>query len=131
MRLVDTSVLLAAASKQDANSRRAIEILNECKKEGINLAFTEAILAEFVTLIARRINPMEAEKKAQILLESDFELIISSKKDILDALMYVKKYSLSSYCDGQSMAICESHGLREIISFDSDFDRNPKIRRIH
>jgi predicted nucleic acid-binding protein len=131
MKLVDTSVLLAAASRQDANQKRSIELLDECQKEGINLVITEAIFAEFVTLIARRVSPIEAEKKAQILLESDFEILFTNRQDVLGALFNLKKYSLSSYADGLSMAVCESHGFREIISFDSDFDRNPKIRRVY
>ena len=131
MILLDAGIMIAQANKEDSYHERAMELLALLNENHESLMITEAVLSEVVTYIARKRGPEEAAKFARAIIASvEIEILISSKEDASMALDLLQKYELNSYSDSLSMAIMESRNIKKIASFDSDFDRNPNIKRI-
>jgi hypothetical protein len=51
--------------------------------------------------------------------------------DVIRAAEIVEKRALFSARDGVHIAVMERHGIHEIMSYDTDFDRWPGLKRIH
>jgi predicted nucleic acid-binding protein len=59
------------------------------------------------------------------------EVFPIEKADVLRASEITQNPAHLSARDSVHLAIMERHGIRSILSFDSDFDRWPGIRRVH
>jgi uncharacterized protein len=59
------------------------------------------------------------------------DVFAMEKGDVLRAAEIVENRALFSARDAVHIAIMERHGVREIMSFDADFDRWPGLKRIH
>jgi predicted nucleic acid-binding protein len=59
------------------------------------------------------------------------EAIAPALRLTLDIVEITQNPAHLSACDSVHLAIMERHGIRSILSFDSDFDRWPGIRRVH
>jgi predicted nucleic acid-binding protein len=67
----------------------------------------------------------------QLLLAVVDDVFSVEKVDVLRAGEIVQHPVGLSARDAVHIAIMERHGIAEILSFDSDFDRWPGVRRIH
>ncbi len=67
----------------------------------------------------------------QVTLDIVDEVIAIEKADVLRAGEIAQNRALMSARDAVHIAIMERHGIRSILSFDSDFDRWPGLQRIH
>jgi predicted nucleic acid-binding protein len=59
------------------------------------------------------------------------EVIPIEKAEVLRAGEIAQNRALMSARDAVHIAVMERHGIRSILSFDSDFDRWPGLQRIH
>ena len=59
------------------------------------------------------------------------EVFPIEKADVLRASEITQNRAQLSARDSVHLAVMERHGIRSILSFDSDFDRWPGIRRVH
>jgi predicted nucleic acid-binding protein len=59
------------------------------------------------------------------------EIFAIEKADVLRACEIARSQAPLSARDAVHIAIMERHGIRSILSFDTDFDRWPGLRRIH
>jgi predicted nucleic acid-binding protein len=59
------------------------------------------------------------------------EVFPIEKADVLRASEITQNPAHLPARDSVHLAIMERHGIRSILSFDSDFDRWPGIRRVH
>jgi predicted nucleic acid-binding protein len=59
------------------------------------------------------------------------EVFAIEKADVLRASEITQNRAQLSARDSVHLAVMERHGIRSILSFDSDFDRWPGIRRVH
>ncbi len=66
-----------------------------------------------------------------IVLDIVDEVFAVEKKDVLRASEIAQGPSLMSARDAVHIAVMERHGIQSILSFDSDFDRWPGLKRIH
>jgi len=67
----------------------------------------------------------------QVTLDIVDEVFPIEKAEVLRAGEIVQNRALMSARDAVHMAVMERHGIRSILSFDSDFDRWPGLERIH
>ncbi|MEK6954302.1 MAG: type II toxin-antitoxin system VapC family toxin [Candidatus Micrarchaeota archaeon] len=131
MILLDSGVLIGIGNRSDPFRKRALEVQKELEDGGESLILTETVLGEVITLLARRLDVKIAVEFARRLIDNEqIEFIQPEIYEIKMALSFMEKYSLRSYADGLSMAVMEARNIQKIASFDSDFDRNPKIKRI-
>ncbi|MBI4910745.1 MAG: type II toxin-antitoxin system VapC family toxin [Acidobacteria bacterium] len=59
------------------------------------------------------------------------EVLPIEKRDVLRAGEIVQNPARMSARDALHIAVMERHGVRSILSFDSDFDHWPGLQRIH
>ena len=67
----------------------------------------------------------------QLTLDIVDEVFPIEKTDVLRASEITHNPAALSARDAVHVAIMERHGIRSILSFDSDFDRWPGLRRLH
>jgi uncharacterized protein len=67
----------------------------------------------------------------QLVLGIVDEVIPIDKAEVLRAGEIAQNRALLSARDAVHLAVMERHGIRSILSFDSDFDRWPGLERIH
>ena len=67
----------------------------------------------------------------QVTLDIVDEVISIEKAEVLRAAEIFQNRALTSARDAVHIAVMERHGIRSILSFDSDFDRWPGLERIY
>jgi predicted nucleic acid-binding protein len=67
----------------------------------------------------------------QVTLDIVDEVISIEKAEVLRAAEIVQNRAVLSARDAVHIAVMERHGIRSILSFDSDFDRWPGLERIY
>lgn len=67
----------------------------------------------------------------QALLDVVDDVLAIEKADVLRAGEIAQSRSRLSARDSVHIAVMEGHNIRSILSFDSDFDRWPGLKRIH
>ena len=67
----------------------------------------------------------------QVMLDIVDEVFPMEKAEVLRAGEIVQHRLRLSARDAIHIAVMERHGVRSILSFDTDFDRWPGLRRIH
>lgn len=67
----------------------------------------------------------------QLLLEVVDNVLAIEKADALRAGEIVQNRARLSARDSLHIAVMERHGIPSILSFDADFDRWPRLKRIH
>ncbi len=66
-----------------------------------------------------------------VILDIVDEVFAVEKEDVLRAGEIVQGPAQMSARDAVHIAVMERHGIQQILSFDSDFDRWPGLKRIH
>jgi hypothetical protein len=67
----------------------------------------------------------------QVVLDIVDDVLGIEKADVLRAGEIAQNRASMSARDAVHIAVMERHGIRSILSFDSDFDRWPGLTRIH
>jgi uncharacterized protein len=67
----------------------------------------------------------------QLVLDIVDDVLGIEKADVLRAGEIAQNRALMSARDAVHIAVMERHGIGRILSFDSDFDRWPGLKRIH
>jgi len=67
----------------------------------------------------------------QLLLEIVDDVLPIEKADVLRAGEIAQNRALLSARDSVHIAVMERHGIQSILSFDTDFDRWPGLKRIY
>jgi uncharacterized protein len=67
----------------------------------------------------------------QVVLDIVDDVLGIEKADVLRAGEIAQNRTSMSARDAVHIAVMERHGIRSILSFDSDFDRWPGLKRIH
>ena len=67
----------------------------------------------------------------QVILDIADQVFPIEKPDVLRAAEITQNRALFSARDAVHIAVMERHGIKSILSFDSDFDRWPGLHRIH
>ncbi len=127
----DTSALYSFFFSGEKNHLRAKEIIQKQLSQNKAVYYSDYVLDEFLTLSRKRKGGKTSNQLLEYLLGSQLKLIYTTKENILAGLEIFQKYENLSFTDSASIAIMLEKGLKEICSFDKDFDSVPKIVRIH
>ncbi len=71
------------------------------------------------------------EPAMKVILDVVDDVFSLEKADVLRAAEIAQNRALFSARDAVHIAIMERHGIGEIMSFDADFDRWPRLKRIY
>ena len=124
--LVDSDVLFALNSKDDANFERARQISRDLVKAGFEFAISNFVLAEIVTLLSYRAGHRKAVGFLEKITRDEFPII--RVDDALEELAYqiFKKQTSKnvSVVDCVNMAVLKKYGWETIFSFDRIYLKN-------
>ena len=135
MRFLDTNVILRYLTRDDEAKAEACHRLFQRVKQGEEELFTcEAILSEVVYVLSSRRAPYRLSHGE---IRSRLEPIISlrglrlpQKRVYIRALdLYASSRSLD-FEDALAAAHMEQQGVREIVSYDKDFDLLAGLQRV-
>jgi len=128
---VDSNIPMYLIGAAHPHKTEAQVILERLIAAGQRLVTDAEVLQEILhryTAIEKR----EAIGPAlQVTLGIVDEVIPIEKADVLRAGEIAQHRTLMSARDAVHIAVMERHGIRSILSFDSDFDRWPGLQRIH
>ncbi len=131
MPFVDTVTLFAGFFGDERHHEKAKKILQAVAEGKIrNAVFSDYILDELLTLVRKKKSPAASSEVLEQILESEIKLAKISENHLALAYEVFKKYPALSFTDATSVAYMMDNGIREIYSFDSDFDTVPKITRL-
>jgi predicted nucleic acid-binding protein len=133
MRFVDTNIFLRYLTNDDtAKARKCYELFQEAGASKIVLTTSEAVIAEIVYLLSskRVYNLARKEVVARLRpLLSLPALKLSYRTVYIRALELYTSYNID-FEDALSKAHMERQKIREIYSYDKDFDQVQQITRI-
>ncbi len=134
MRFLDTNIILRYLTGDDPAKASACFDLFQRLKEGSEVVVTcEAIITEVVYVLSSRAHYdlSRADIGARLVpLLAVRGLRLARKRLYLRALDLYVAHSLLDFEDALTIAYMESEGIRELYSYDTDFDRVAGVVRI-
>ncbi len=131
MPFVDTVTLFAGFFEDEKHHEKAKKILRAVAEGKIrNAVFSDYILDELLTLVRKKKSPAASNEVLEQILGPEIRLAKISENHLALAYEVFKKYPELSFTDATSVAYMMDSGIREIYSFDRDFDTVPKIMRL-
>lgn len=130
--VVDSNVLIGAASRRDQDHDRALEILTGIDAGNLPRArLTNYVLAEAMGYIhERHRHDIAVELLDRLRSGSAFEFVHTPKADFMRADELFHEYSNLSFVDATIGAYLEREALEYLYSFDDDFDALDHITRL-
>jgi predicted nucleic acid-binding protein len=129
--LIDSSIPMYLVGAPHPRKTETQILLERLVAAGERMVTDAEVLQEILhryTAIGRRDSIGPA---LQLTLNIADEIYPIEKADVLRAGEIVQSQIALAARDALHIAVMERHGVRSILSFDSDFDRWPGIQRIH
>ncbi len=135
MKFLDTNVILRYLTRDDEVKARACYELFQRLKDGSEGVFTsEAIITEVVYVLSSKRGPYrlshEEIRSRLIPILALRGLKLPQKRLYLRALEHYATYPSLDIEDAVAIAHMEKLSIREILSYDTDFDRIPALKRV-
>ncbi|MGC9114351.1 MAG: type II toxin-antitoxin system VapC family toxin [Candidatus Micrarchaeia archaeon] len=129
---IDTSFFIAVYREGDENHARATELMAQVKKYANELiTTTDHVVDETVTFIARREGNKRGSTIAKTMLATkELKVLQPSQKQLLEAAELMEKSGRVSFCDALTVVLMKANKIKQIYSFDSDFDFIDDVKRI-
>jgi len=128
---VDSNIPMYLIGAAHPKKTEAQVLLERLIAAGERLVTDAEVLQEILHRYAA-INRRDAIAPAmQLALDIVDEVFPIEKGDVMRASEITQNRALLSARDAIHIAIMEGHAIRSILSFDSDFDRWPGLRRVH
>lgn len=128
MIFADSSFFIAILREKDRWHKDALKLAGKIKE---HLLISELIINESITMVGS----FEGGKAGKILYEyfQDNCRIEFINEEMMEKSMntFLKYDGSISLADASSIEIMKKHGVKKIISFDSDFDKIQETDRIH
>lgn len=135
MKFLDTNIILRYLTRDDeAKARRCFELFQRIQQGKERVYASEAIITEVVYVLSSTRNPYRLnheEIRARLL-----PILTLRSLKIPQKLLYLRAldlYASSPFLDIEdavSLAHMERQGIKEIVSYDTDFDRLKTVRRV-
>ena len=132
MIFIDSSLIIAACLQQDSHYKDAEKLLTLHSQK--DLVITTDIISETLHFLSKCTNSNIVYKIGLVtILGKKFgEIIEPTLKDRLDALEIIKKYGDQqlSFVDALSFIIIHRFKIKNVMSFDSDFNLLKGVRNL-
>lgn len=131
--ILDTSFLIALNNARDINHNSAQSVKSRLKEREFGPCYvSDYIFDEFVTfLMAKSLYLNKIREVGDALLaEESIKFLRISEDLFLQSWEFFKKHNNLSFTDCTTVILAKEFGIKNIASFDSDFDRINSIKRI-
>lgn len=130
---VDANIFLRFLTKDDAKkAEKCWQLFQKAERKEISLTTSEAVLSEVVYILSSKrlyhLKPAEIKERLWPLVNLP-RLKFPAKKKFLLALDIYAENNLD-FADALTLAHLYLSQVKEIYSYDRDFDRFPEIRRL-
>jgi predicted nucleic acid-binding protein len=133
MRYVDTNIFIRYLTQDDpAKSTACLAFFNDVRDEKIEATTCEAVISEVVFVLASRVSYRLGRSDIRARLTPVLSLRglkLSHRSIYLRALDLYVAHSALDFEDALCVAHMERSGIRDIESYDRDFDRVPGVTR--
>jgi predicted nucleic acid-binding protein len=130
VRFVDTNVFLRFLTRDDpAKFERCRRMFEQAIAGSFSLRTSELVIAEIVWTLLSYYDlpkPVVIEKVGQILNTPNLD--VTHQEVLIEALVLWSRHNCD-FIDAYNAALMHRDGLAELVSYDSDFDLLPFIRR--
>ncbi|MDR0900357.1 MAG: PIN domain-containing protein [Methanobrevibacter sp.] len=127
MILLDANYLISLFVKREKNHERAIEIAKYIQNE--EKIISKLIIAETITILKKKLKTKDIIKIYNTL--ENFTIAEDSHLFNEGFEEFIKYDGEISFFDAVYIALMKNLKIREIVSFDTDFDNKKGIHRIH
>ena len=131
---IDSSVFIALLNKDDSLHKKAVDLIKNMQENGLEPITSNFVLNEVITVLSLRVNKKTALFFAEFSHAKDSALNVISVGEKIEnkAIDYLKKIKSKniSFCDCTILAILDLFEIKNIATFDKDFnikDANFKI----
>jgi predicted nucleic acid-binding protein len=134
MQFLDTNVFLRYLTRDDeAKASRCFVLFQQLQSGAAEATTSEVIIAEVVYVLSARnhyhLTPIEIRDRLLPMINVK-GLKLPSKRRVLRALGLSAAYPFLDFEDALTVAAMEQDGIRELLSYDRNFDRIPGITRV-
>ena len=135
MKFLDTNIVLRYLTKDDpAKAKDCFELFQKLKVGSEEVLISEAVITEVVYVLFSKRLPYQLtheEIRSRLVPILNLRgLKIAQKRLYLRALEHYVASPFLDIEDAVAIAHMEKLGIREIISYDTDFDRIPNLKRV-
>ncbi|MBI3027059.1 type II toxin-antitoxin system VapC family toxin [Candidatus Woesearchaeota archaeon] len=131
--ILDTSFLIALHSVKDLNHENAKSLKIKLKNKEFGQCFiSDYIFDEFVTFLMAKSFPAGTVREiGNVLLAEESIKLLKVDIDIfLQSWELFKKSSSLSFTDCTTIILAKEFGVKNVASYDADFDKISSIKRI-
>ena len=131
--LLDSSFIIACFNKEDRHHTRALEMYRELRSQRYGkLIVLDHVFDELVTCLRTRARDKRSALVAGNALLNDPLVSVSGSGQRLFALAWqlFARYDRLSFTDALIAAHAQAVGIKQVVSFDNDFDGIPFIERM-
>lgn len=124
MIFVDTGAWLARYLSSDQHHQAATAFWRQLATHDERLATTNIVVAEYLTLLARRTSPAFAAERGKALYGSDaLSVLRPTEVEETQAILLLEKFGPSGigYVDCVSFVVMHSHSITTAFTFDHHF----------
>lgn len=128
---IDTNIFLRYLTKDDPTKyERCRVVFKSALEDKIDIATSAIVIAELIwTLLSfYKVPKADVIEKIAIIISTE-NLYIPEKDVIADALVLYSRRNID-YIDAYNAVFMKYHGLREIYSYDEDFDEVEGVKRV-
>ncbi len=129
---IDSNIFIAFAEKRDERHGEAVELLRRTlqEKEFGTPYFSDYVFDECITFLYSRLHDKQKSVKlGDFLRASQFECIYTGPNEFEKSWQLFKKSQGLSFTDCTIIEVMKTHGIENLISFDSGFDKQG-IKRV-
>lgn len=131
--ILDTSFLIAFNNAKDENHKSAQSLKAKLKEKEFGQCYiSDYIFDEFVTFLRAKLFPESSIKEIgdALLADQSIKLLKIDVDTFLKSWEFFKRSNELSFTDCSTITLAKELGIRNVATFDSDFDKITFIRRI-
>lgn len=124
--LVDTDAIVALLNEQDANHRKALEVVNFLVRNSLLFVISNHVFGESLTVVSKKVGHKEAVDYLHQVKGGLFEILrINEKLEDLAYNIFADQSSKNvSFIDCTNMAVLIRYRWNTIFSFDQVYPKN-------
>ncbi|MDP2972288.1 MAG: PIN domain-containing protein [Deltaproteobacteria bacterium] len=129
-KFIDTNIFLRYLTRDDLSKyERCREMFKRALEGGIAISTSGMVIAELIwTLLSYyKVPKAEVIEKVSVILGTE-NLFVPDKDALADALVFYARKNID-FIDAYNAVFMKYHGLREIYSYDEDFEAIEGIQR--
>jgi len=127
---LDTNVFLYAAGGSHPERDACARVLRKVADGSLDATVNTEVVQEILYVLVRRGRRKEAVTLARHVTDLFPDLLPVTREDMLGACGLVQRYPRLPARDAVHAATMLRHGLKHVISVDTDFDQVRELRRI-